>query len=147
MESGIEPLPGADAGGPPQGSLPGEHTPELHWGRLVWTAEFLLALMAGMMAWSEIGGQVHLDMMPWYLKLLPLVAFAWAVVRFTMAIVRQSEPLRGRALAWLSAIVLAAAVMGAITWYYHMHEPLDDSDEDQGLSTSIGSPGSMFFGG
>jgi hypothetical protein len=41
--------------------------PALH--RLAYVAEFLLALIAIWTLWSQVGGQGHLDLMPWYDKL------------------------------------------------------------------------------
>jgi hypothetical protein len=111
--------------------------PLRHWDRLVWVGEFLLALAVGAILWSEVGGQVHLDMMPWYLKLAPLFAFAWSVVRYTIAIVEHPGPWSFRSLRWLTAIILTAAAMFAITLYYHLHEPVDDNDDDEGVTMSL----------
>lgn len=106
------------------------------WWRLAYAIEFLLAITAATILWSEVGGQVHLDMMPWYLKLAALLALAWSAVRFTMALVNDPAPWNRIALRWLVAMILIAGAMFAITMYYHLHEPADDSDEDEGLSTS-----------
>lgn len=124
----------------PESPTVGEQAIELHWVRLAWAGEFLLAMIAASTVWSEVGGQVHLDMMPWYLKLAPLLAFAWCTVRLTMALVQEAAPWRGRSVRWLVAVLLSAAAMFAITAWYHMHEPADDSDQDEGLSTSMGTP-------
>ena len=94
MEQGIEippPLP-ADA---PETAAPPAQTQELHWARLAWAGEFLLAITAATIVWTEVGGQVHLDMMPWYLKLLPLLAFALCCVRFTIAARQPQVECRG----------------------------------------------------
>jgi len=37
--------------------------------RLAYATQFLIALIAVFVLWSEVGGQVHLDLMPWYFKL------------------------------------------------------------------------------
>ena len=37
--------------------------------RLAYVSEFLLALLAILSLWSEVGGQGPLDLMPWYTKL------------------------------------------------------------------------------
>ena len=34
--------------------------------------------------WSEIGGEGHLDLMPWYIKLSCILGLAWCLVRFTV---------------------------------------------------------------
>ena len=35
--------------------------------RLAYAAQFLMALVTVFVLWSEVGGQSHLDLMPWYL--------------------------------------------------------------------------------
>jgi len=37
--------------------------------RLAYATQFVIALIAVFVLWSEVGGQVHLDLMPWYFKL------------------------------------------------------------------------------
>ena len=51
-----------------------------YWVRLAYVVEFLLALIAVGLLWSEVGGQGHLDLMPWYQKLVLTVALAWVIV-------------------------------------------------------------------
>lgn len=140
MEHGVETAPEAAAG---QEFVPGPVSPPArHWERLAWTAEFLLAMAVAAIVWSEVGGQVHLDMMPWYLKLAPLVAFSWSLVRFTMALVEQPGPWGFRSLRWLAAMLIVGFAMFAITLYYHMHEPVDENDDDEGVTMSMRVPAS-----
>ena len=40
-----------------------------YWSRLAFVTEFLVALVAILELWSQVGGQSHLDLMPWYTKL------------------------------------------------------------------------------
>ena len=37
--------------------------------RLAYTTQFLIALIAVFVLWSQVGGQSHIDLMPWYFKL------------------------------------------------------------------------------
>jgi hypothetical protein len=141
VEPGIETPASPELAGLSEPNLPAERMPDLHWARLAWAAEFLLAMVATVVVWSEVGGQIHLDMMPWYLKLGPLLAFSWSTVRFTMALVEQASPWGLRSMRWLLAMLLTGGLMFAITCYYHLHEP-DSSDEDEGLSTSMRTPAS-----
>src|ERR1700733_11278595 len=61
------------------------------WLRLAYALEFLIALIAIISVWSEIGGEGHLDLMPWYVKLACIVGLAWCSVRFTAGIVEQQK--------------------------------------------------------
>jgi hypothetical protein len=138
VEPGIEAPP--DVGVTPEADSAVPQAPERHWERLAWTGEFLLATAVAAIVWSEAGGQVHLDMMPWYLKLAPLLAFGWSTVRYTMALVEQPSAWGVRSVRWLAAMLSLGVAMFAITLYYHLHEPVDDTDEDEGVSTSMHQP-------
>src|SRR5947208_13962829 len=59
------------------------------WLRLAYMVEFWIALIAVFVAWSQIGGQAHLDLMAWYIKLICGVAMAFCAVRMTIAIVEK----------------------------------------------------------
>ena len=59
--------------------------------RLAYTTQFLIALIAVFFLWSEIGGQGHLDLMPWYLKLGLGTGVAYAAVKATAAAVAQER--------------------------------------------------------
>ena len=111
-----------------------------HWLRLGLAVEFLVALIAVTVTWEEIGGQGHLDLMPWYLKLAMIGGFCWAFVRFSAALARPGKWRNWRSLGWLCAVFALLAAMGLITYYYHLHEPADDSDTDENPSTSVSIP-------
>jgi len=100
------------------------------WLRLAYAVEFLVALIAILSLWSEIGGQGHLDLMPWHIKLVCILGLAWCSVRFTAGIVEQNKVWTPRTIAWLVGILLFGIAMGGITYYYHLHEEPEDDDED-----------------
>lgn len=100
------------------------------WIRLAYALEFLVALIAILNVWSEIGGQGHLDLMPWHIKLACLVGMAWSTVRFTAGMVEQRQVWTRRTVAWFAVILLIGIVMGGITYYYHLHEAVDDDEGD-----------------
>jgi hypothetical protein len=123
----------------------GSHAPGPSWLRLAYTFEFLIALMAILSLWSEIGGQGHLDLMPWYTKLICILGLAWCCVRFTAAIVEQQKVWTYRSVSWFAGVLLCCAVIGGITYYYHLHEESDQGDEDTTASAvSIANPGTIF---
>jgi heme/copper-type cytochrome/quinol oxidase subunit 3 len=99
--------------------------------RLLYIIEFLLALMAIFTLWSQVGGQTHLDLMPWHLKLALSVAMAAASVKATAAAVGSHRAWNRLAIAWLAVVVLLGVIMGMITYYYHVTEPRDDEETPQ----------------
>jgi hypothetical protein len=109
---------------------PVQETKTPNWLRLAYALEFLIALIAILSLWSEIGGQGHLDLMPWYIKLVCIVGLAWCCVRFTAGIVEQQELWTPRTAGWFTGILLFCVAMGGITYYYHLHEQPDEDDED-----------------
>jgi hypothetical protein len=144
-----EPLPGLTAEllsvetpAPEGGEGPGPPVVAAPWMRLAYAVEFLVALIAILNVWSEVGGQGHLDLMPWYIKLACIVGLAWCCVRFTASIVEQSKVWTGRTITWFAAILLFGLAMGGITYYYHLHEEPEDDDQDTtAASIRIATPG------
>ncbi len=109
--------------------------------------EFLIALIAIPTAWSEIGGQGHLDMMPWYLKMALIVGLSWAFVKFSAALARPAKARKRRAVLWLLALLTITAGMGLVTYYYHLQEPDDEDNSDDNPSTATSLPKRPSVGG
>lgn len=107
------------------------------WLRLAYAIEFLLALLVTLTLWSEVGGQSHLDMMPWYTKLACLMASAWCSVRFTAGLVEEKQVWNRRTRVWLSGLLLVATAMAAITYYYHLHEETDEQDSEETAAAAM----------
>jgi hypothetical protein len=102
--------------------------------RLLLAIEFLLALLAVFTLWSQVGGQYHLDLMAWYWKLLFGPAVAFVAVRATMAAMAGERPWNAKTLAWLITALALLAIMGAVTYYYHVYEPADEDEMDSRTS-------------
>lgn len=100
------------------------------WLRFAFICEFLLAVLAVFTLWSQIGGQGHLDLMPWYWKLGLGGGASVALVGLTAALMRQERLATRRVLWWSVVIVLLALGMAAVTVYYHLHEVIDETDEE-----------------
>lgn len=98
--------------------------------RLAYVFEFLLALLAILSLWSEVGGQGHLDLMPWYTKLGLIAGLALAIVMGTASAVSHERAWNARTLACAVAALLIAGGMAAATYYYHLHENDEDSASD-----------------
>ncbi len=107
------------------------------WLRLAYAIEFLLAVLVTLTLWSEVGGQSHLDMMPWYTKLVCLMASAWCSVRFTAGLVEEKKVWNRRTRVWLSGLILVATAMAAITYYYHLHEETDEQDSEETAAAAM----------
>ena len=109
------------------------------WLRLAYSLEFFVALTAIFTVWSQVGGQGHLDLLPWYIKLALTLSLAWCCVRFTAGLVDQPQRWNRRTILWLAGIILISVAMAGITYYYHLHEAPDESDSDD-TSTTVSLP-------
>jgi hypothetical protein len=105
--------------------------------RLAYAAEFLIALIAVFVLWSEVGGQNHLDLMPWYVKLGLGAGAAFAVVKATAAAVSQEHAWNGRTLKWFGILLVLLLGCGLASYYCHLYLE-DDEDDQQDSSTSVG---------
>jgi len=102
--------------------------------RVVYAIEFLMALVATLDVWREVGGQGHLDLMPWYVKFFLAVGLSGAVVKLTAVSVGGCR--RGLFL-WASIVVLFLVAGGLVTYYYHLNEPADGEEEGTTLTASV----------
>jgi hypothetical protein len=107
------------------------------WFRFAYACEFLLAVPAVFTLWSQVGGQGHLDLMSWYWKLGLGCGGSIAVVGLTAALVGQDRFVTRPAAFWAMAIIVMACAMAAVTFYYHVHEVIDEPDEE-GTTASSG---------
>ena len=109
--------------------------------RLAYITEFLLAILTTMEMWSQVGGQGHLDLMPWYVKFGCVIALAAAIVAATVSAVGHERAWNAKTIASALIALLIVAGMGAVTYYYHLHESDDSADDDSTL-TLLWQPGS-----
>jgi len=84
--------------------------------------EFLVALVATFETWSMVGGQSHLDLMPWYAKLGFATGLATVTVMGTVAAVSHERAWNAKTIASALLALLLITGMGATTYYYHQHE-------------------------
>lgn len=97
--------------------------------RIAYAVQFVFTLVATFDVWAQVGGQGHLDLMPWYWKLVLAGGLSLATVKATAAAVRWDRFWNRRTSAWLAAALILSVVMGLLTYYEHLHEPPDEGDE------------------
>jgi hypothetical protein len=105
--------------------------------RIVYIFEYLLALIAVFTVWSQVGGQTHLDLMAWYIKLFLGPIMAYAVVRASMAALEGGRAWNGTTLRWTGILLLLAATAGLMTFYSHLYEPGDEDEQTPATQTTI----------
>ena len=105
--------------------------------RLAYATQYAIALIAVFVLWSEVGGQSHLDLMPWYLKLGLGAGAALATVEATAAAVSAERAWNGRTLKWLGILLVLLVCCGLASYYCHLYLE-DDNDDQQDASSSVG---------
>jgi hypothetical protein len=106
--------------------------------RLAYLSEFFLAVIAIFTAWSEIGGQVSLDAMPWGWKFGLGLGLSAASVGYTAALVSGESLWNKQASQWLTAIIVLMLAIGVITWFYALQANASEgSDEQQDGTTTL----------
>jgi hypothetical protein len=99
--------------------------------RLAYAFQLLLALIAVLFGWSQIGGQVHLDLMPWYDKLLCGGALSVVIVLATREAVNHERWLNRKTAAYIILAIVILSGMGILTYYYHLQEE-DEQESGSG---------------
>src|SRR3954471_9589317 len=94
--------------------------------RLAYATQFLIALIAVFVLWSEVGGQSHLDLMPWYLKLGLGAGAAFAVTKATMAAVSGPGGWNGGSIKWFGILLALLLGCGLASYYYHVYGESDE---------------------
>jgi hypothetical protein len=107
--------------------------------RLAYTTQFLIALIALFVVWGQVGGQSHLELVPWYLKLVFGAGAAFAAVKATAAAVGRERPWNSQSLRWLGVMIALLVCCGLASYYAHLNEETDEGDgpEAGSLSSSV----------
>ena len=100
--------------------------------RLAYVTQLMIALIAVFVLWAQIGGQGHLDLMPWHLKFGLGVGVAIAAVRATMCAASAPAAWNGGTLKWFGIMLALVACCGLASYYYHVY---GESDEEQDQET------------
>jgi hypothetical protein len=108
--------------------------------RLAYSTQFLIAVIAVFLLWSQVGGQTHLDLMPWYLKLGLGVGAAFAAVKATAAAVSHDHGWNGASLKWFGIMLALLLGCGLASYYYHVYGETDESDEEDSQTSALTMP-------
>jgi hypothetical protein len=82
-----------------------------------------------------VGGQNHLDLMPWYTKLSLTMGLALVTVAGTVSAVSHERAWNAKTIGCFALALMIAGAMGGVTLYYHLHE--SDEAESSDAPTSI----------
>ena len=104
--------------------------------RLAYSTQFLIALIAIFVIWSQVGGQNHLDLLPWTVKLVLGVTAAYGVVRATIASVSGDRAWNGQMIRWLGLTLALLAACGYASYYAHTNLEDDDTEPQQDTTIS-----------
>ena len=110
------------------------------WLRLAYIFEFGIALLAIFTVWSQVGGQGHLDLIAWYIKLACAVALAWCSIKMTRGMVENARAWNRATVRWFLAVLAISTLIAGITYWYHLHEVPDEPDTDENTATTAGNP-------
>jgi hypothetical protein len=103
--------------------------------RLAYATQFLIAVIAVFTLWSEIGGQSHLDLMPWYLKLGLGAGAALAIVNATKAAVEGPRGWNGGSLKWFGIVLALLIGCGLASYYFHVYGESDEEQQDETITS------------
>jgi hypothetical protein len=106
--------------------------------RLAYVSEFLIAILSVLTLWSQVGGQDHLDLMPWYTKLILTLAMSLAIVMGTASAVAHERAWNAKTIACLLLGLSIGLAMAGVTYYYHLHE--DDDVGSDGVASLMRMP-------
>jgi hypothetical protein len=97
--------------------------------RLAYTTLFLIALLAVFESWSQVGGQSHLDLMPWYLKLVLGAGAAFSVVKAAASAVSGERAWNRQTLRWAGILLVFLIGCGLASYYAHLYLEEEEQDE------------------
>ena len=112
--------------------------------RLAYATQFLIALIAVFVLWSQVGGQSHLDYMAWQAKLLLGGGAAFAAVKATAAAVAGERTWNGKTLRWLGILLVLLVGCGLASYYVHLYvEPDEDNQQNDSAMLLKGPRGGV----
>ena len=105
--------------------------------RLAYTTLFLVALIAIFVLWAQVGGQSHLDLLPWYVKVALGTAAAYSTVKATSAAVGGERGWNGHSVRWLGVTLAILFLCGMASYYAHVNLEDNNDEEDPQQDSTI----------
>ena len=96
--------------------------------RLAYVAVFLIALIAVFTVWSQVGGQSHLDLVPWSIKLALGGGASFAVARAAAAAVQGERGWNAQSVKWTGLALATLFLCGLASFYAHSN--LEDNGDE-----------------
>jgi hypothetical protein len=107
--------------------------------RLAYIGLFLIAVIAVFTLWSQVGGQSHLDLVPWSVKLALGGGAALGITRAGMAAVQGEHGWNGQTVKWTGLTLAALFLCGMASLYAHnnLEDTGDETDEGDATVSSL----------
>lgn len=102
----------------------------MHPLRLAYATQFLIAVIAAYVLWSQVGGQTHFDALPWYVTGGLILAAAFAIVKATHEAVNHDSSWNTGTLKWCAILLALIAACGMASLY--AHDYLEDEEPGEG---------------
>jgi hypothetical protein len=103
--------------------------------RLAYVTQFMIAVIAVFVLWAQVGGQSHLDLMPWHVKFGLGCGVALAAVRATKNAVEGGSAWNGGTLKWFGIMLALAAGCGLASYYFHIYGESEDEQQEETLTS------------
>src|SRR5262249_16266193 len=107
--------------------------------RLAYAAIFLIALIAVYTLWGQVGGQGHLDLLPWYVRLVLGCGAAVAFSRAAYFASKREEAWNGGTLKWGGVFLALLLGCGLAAYFAHLYLE-EDNEGGQESITSLAAP-------
>jgi hypothetical protein len=110
--------------------------------RLAYIAVFLLSLITVFTLWGQVGGQGHLDLIPWSIKLGLGVGAAFAVTRAASAAVAGEHGWNGQSVKWTGLALAVLFLCGMASFYAHnnLEDNSDETDQEDSAVSCLHLP-------
>jgi hypothetical protein len=100
--------------------------------RLAYITLFLIALFTVFTLWGQVGGQGHLDLLPWHVKLVLAAAAAYAIVKASAAAVAGDRGWNLQSVRWLGLALTVLFLCGMASFYAHNNLEDEGDEGDSG---------------
>src|SRR5262249_32718174 len=108
--------------------------------RLAYAALFLLAIIAVFTLWGQVAGQGHVDLLPWYVRLVLGCAAAFAFSRATYFASKHEEAWNGATLKWGGIFLALLLGCGMAAYFAHLYLEEETDDAEQSVQSLMTPP-------